>query len=160
MKKIYAILERLICILAIVLLSLIATILFVKSNNELILVIIAYVCIVFIVVALLKLFFISSHIIIKDNIVKIFDFPFCATNQFYEKKRGLISWNSEINLKEVEKIELVKLTKNDKKKYIGYHHLFSKYIKVYIKNSNANKYIYISIYTNKQIMDLLKYFHK
>ena len=95
----------------------------------------------------------------KDK-VKILNNPLFATNKFYVQKRNLISWNNEIDLKEVEKIEIIKLSKNDKKKYIGYNHLFSKYIKVYIKNSNANKYVYISIYTKKQIMNLLKYFNK
>ena len=72
----------------------------------------------------------------------------------------MISWNNEIILNEVKKIEIVKLSKNEKMKYIGYNHLFSKYLKVYIKDSNANKYVYISIYTNKQTNEIIKYFRK
>lgn len=86
MKKIYSIFERLVCIFSILLLSLIAVILFVKYNSEIILVVIAYICIVLIIVALLKLFSFSSHIIIRDNNVKVFDFPLLATNKFYVKK--------------------------------------------------------------------------
>jgi len=36
-----------------------------------------------IIVALLKLFSFPSHIIIRDNVVKVFDFPLLAINKFY-----------------------------------------------------------------------------
>lgn len=150
MKKIYSIFERFVCILAILLLSLIATILFVKFNNEIILVVMAYACIVFIVVAVMKLFFIPSHIIIKENSLKVYDFPLFATNKFYKKKRSLILYNGEIDINEVEKIELVKLTKEEQKKHIGYNHLFNKYLKFHLKYGNS-KYVYISNYSKSQI---------
>ena len=103
MKKIYSIFERLACIFSILLLSIIVIILFIKYNSEFIVVILVYICILFIIVALLKLFSIPSHIIIRENNVKVFDFPLLATNKFYVKKRGLILYNSEFYISEVEK---------------------------------------------------------
>lgn len=86
MKKIYSIFERLVCIFLILLLSLIAVTLFLKYNSEIILVVIAYICVVLTIVALLKLFTFPSHIDIRDNMVKVFDFPLLSTNKFYVKK--------------------------------------------------------------------------
>lgn len=86
MKKIYSIFERLACIFSILLLSIIVIILFIKYNSEFIVVVLVYICILFIIVALLKLFSIPSHIIIRENNVKVFDFPLLATNKFYVKK--------------------------------------------------------------------------
>ena len=120
MKKIYALFERLFCIFSILMLSVIAVILFVKNNSEIILIIIAYTCIVFIVLALLKLFSFPSHIIIRDNRVKVFDFPLFATNKFYDKKRSLILYNSEIDINYVEKIELIKFKKEEQKNFISH----------------------------------------
>ena len=83
MKKVYSIFERLVCIFLILLLSLIAVTLFLKYNSEIILVVIGYICVVLTIVALLKLFTFPSHIDIRDNMVKVFDFPLLATNKFY-----------------------------------------------------------------------------
>ena len=123
MKKIYSIFERLVCIFLILLLSLISVILFLKYNSEIILIVIAHACIVLIIVALLELIFLPSHIVIGNNTVKVFDFPLLATNKFYVKKRSLILYNSEININDVEKIEIITLTKEEQNKYIGYKHI-------------------------------------
>ena len=91
--------------------------------------------------------------------MKVYDFPLLATNEFYVKKRSLILWNSEIDINEVKGVELVKLTKEQKEKYVGYNHLFDRYIKVSLNYSNSDKYIYVSIYSKsqiKKIMDLLR----
>ena len=154
MKKIYSLLERSICIFAILLLSIIAIILFVKFNSNIILVIMAYICIIFIVVAVLKLLSFSSYIIISNSMVKVFDFPLFATNKFYDKKRSLILYNNEIDINEVEKIELIKLTKEEQKKYIGYNHLFKKCLKFNLKYGNP-KYVYVGNYSNYQIKKII-----
>lgn len=156
MKKIYSIFERLVCIFLILLLSLVTVILFLKYNSEIILVIIAYVCVVLIIVALLKLFSFPSCIIIKDNNVKVFDFPLLATNKFYQERRSLILWNSEIDINEVKSAEIVKLTKEQKLKFIGYIHFSDRYIKVSLKNSNSDKYIYVSCYSKSQIQKIIE----
>ena len=155
MKKIYSIYERLVSIFSILLLSIIAVILFTKYNSHIILVIIAYICIVFIVVALLKLFSFPSHIVIRDNKIKVFDFPLLATNKFYAKKRSLILYNSEINIDDVEKIEIITLTREEQLKYIGYKHLLRKYLKLNLKYGNP-KYVYIGNYSNYQIKKIIK----
>ena len=158
MKKIYSIKERIIYMPSIVVLGLLQLILMINFSDNIVIVIIAYTCIVFIVTALLKLFSFPYHIVINNNRMKIFDFPLLATNKFYKKKRSLILWNGEINIDEVKSVELVKLTKKEQEKYIGYIHFFNRYIKVKLNNSNSNKYIYASIYSNLQIkliIDLL-----
>ncbi len=154
MKKIYSIFERLICISSILILSLIAIILFLKHNSEIILVIIAYTCVVLIVLALIKLVSIPNHIIINNNKIKVYDFPLFATNKFYNKK-SLISYNSEIEIKDIEKIELVTLTKKEQNNYIGYKHLQKKYLKIFLKYGNP-KYVYVGNYSNFQIKKIIK----
>lgn len=156
MKKIYSIFERIVCIFSILLLSLIAAILFLKYNSEIILVFIAYVCIVSIIAFLLKLFSIPSHVIITDKYVRVFDFPLLATNKFYVKKDSLISYNSEININDVEKIEVITLTKEEQKKYIGYKHILKKYLKFQLKYGKS-KYVYVGNYSNHQIKKIIEY---
>ena len=155
MKKIYPIFERLACIFSILLFSIITTILFVKYNSEIMLVVIAYICIVFIVVALIKLFYLPSHIIIRDNNVKVFDFPLLATNKFYVKKRSLILYNSKININDVDKIEIITLTRGQQNNYIGYKHLSRRYLKFTLKYGNP-KYMYVGNYSNYQIKKIIK----
>ena len=96
MKKIYPIYERLFFIFLIILLSIVSIFLFIKYSSIIILYFMAWVCVVFIVAALIKLFSIPSYIIISNTKVTVFDFPFLATNKFYEKKKGLIQYNGEI----------------------------------------------------------------
>lgn len=159
MKKIYSIFERLICISSILILSLIAIILFLKYNSEIILVIIAYTCVVLIVLALIKLVSIPNHIIINDNKIKVYDFPLFATNKFYNKNRSLISYNSEIEIKDIEKIELVTLTKKEQNNYIGYKHLQKKYLKIFLKYGNP-KFVYVGSYSKNQIKQIIKLLQK
>ncbi len=154
-KKIYSIFERLVCIFLILILSLTVIILFVKYDSEIVLVVVAYLCIALIIIVLLKLFSFSSHIIIRDNMVKVFDFPLFATNKFYIKKRSLIQYNSEIDLNDIDKIELIKLTKEEQYNYIGHKHLLRKYLKINLKYGNP-KYVYVGNYSNYQIKKIIK----
>lgn len=154
MKKIYPIFEIIFYISLILLLSLVVFIFFIKCNSKIFLEIIAIVCIIHIIAFILKLFTFPSHIIIGD-IVKVFDYPLLATNKFYVKKSGLIDYNSKIFYDEIAKIEIVKLMKKDKKKYVGYVHFFSKYLKICLKHGNA-KYVYVGLYSNYQIKKIIK----
>ena len=156
MEKVYSIKERIIYTLLIVVLGVFQLKLLLNYSDNITIVIIAYTCVVFIVLALLKLFSFPYHIIVRNNRMKVYDFPLLATNKFYDKKRSLILWNSEINIDEVKTVELVKLTKEQKTKYIGYNHLFNRYIKVSLNNSHSDKYIYVSIYSKSQINKIIK----
>lgn len=155
MKKIYSVKERIIYTLIASILGLLQLILLINFNNNIKIVILAYICLFIVVLALIKLFSIPYHLVIDNNRMKVYDFPLFATNKFYRKKRSLILWNSEINIDEVKNVEIVKLTKEEKKKYIGYVHLFEKYIKISLYNSNRNKYIYVSIYSSSQIKKIM-----
>lgn len=156
MKKIYSIKERIIYTLIASNLGLLQLMLLINFIDNIKIVILAYICLFIVVLALIKLFSIPYHIIIENNRMKVYDFPLFATNKFYKKKRSLILWNSEINIDEVKCVELVKLTKEQKEKYIGYNHLFDRYIKVSLNNANSDKYIYVSIYSKTQIKKIMK----
>ena len=155
MKKQYSIKERIIYTLLIIILGLFQLILLLNYIDNTPIVLIAYACIVVIVALLIKLFAIPYHIVINNNRIKVYDFPLLATNKFYDKKRSLILWNSEIDICEVKSVEIVKLTKEQKIKFIGYIHFSNRYIKVSLNNSNSVKYIYVSIYSKTQIKKII-----
>ena len=159
MKKMYAMKERAFCVYLIILFSALDVILFVNNNDSTILVFAFYMCLAFIVLAFLKIFFIPCHIIFSNNNIKVFDFPFGATNRYYHKKRNLIEWNSNIHISEVETIELIKLTKEEQRSYIGYKHLFNKYLKISLK-SGKSKYINVRYYSKAQIEKIIKTIQK
>ena len=156
MKKIYSIKERIIYTLLIIVLGLFQLTLLLNYIDNTTIVIIAYTCVVVVIALLIKLFAIPYHIVINNNRMKVYDFPLLATNKFYDKKRSLILWNSEIDINEIKSVKLVKLTKEQKMKHIGYIHLFDRYIKVSLNNSNRNKYIYVYVYSKSQIRQIIK----
>ena len=66
-------------------------------------------------------------------------------------------YNSNWNIypSEIESIEVVKLSKEDKRKYTSARILFSKYLKVNLKFGHS-KYVYISHYSIYQINKIIK----
>lgn len=66
-------------------------------------------------------------------------------------------YNSNWNIypSEIESIEVVKLSKEDKRKYTSARFLFSKYLKVNLKFGHS-KYVYITHYSNYQINKIIK----
>ncbi len=56
---------------------------------------------------------------------------------------------------EVESIEIVKLTKKEKRKHTSARFLFSKYLKVNLKSGHF-KYMYVSHYSNYQIKKIIQ----
>ena len=56
---------------------------------------------------------------------------------------------------EVESVELVKLSKEEKKKYTSAKFLFDRYLKVNFEDGNS-KYIYVSHYSDSQIIEIAK----
>ncbi len=89
----------------------------------------------------------------------IVDLPCDLMNAFYVvnfKKNGKdIRGNWVIYLSEVESVEVVNLTKEEKKKYTSAKFLFNKYLKVNLKYGHS-KYVYVSHYSNRQIQDIIK----
>ncbi len=96
-----------------------------------------------------------NYIVIDKGLIVVNDYPFLGSKRNL-KNSQLQTANSCIMLDEIESFEIVSLTKEEKKQYIGQKHIFSKYLKFKIKNSDENKYIYVSVYTKKQIDYLLK----
>ena len=56
---------------------------------------------------------------------------------------------------EIESIEIVKMSKEEKRKYTSARFLFSKYLKVNLKFGHI-KYIYVSHYSNYQIKKIIQ----
>ena len=54
----------------------------------------------------------------------------------------------------MEKIELIKLTKEEQKVYMGYKHLFNIFLKFNLK-CGTPKYVYVGNYANYQIKKIL-----
>ena len=160
MKRIYSIKERIIYTLSIVVLGVLSLTFMMNFSENTVMIILAYMGITFIVLALAKLFSFPYHIVVNNNRMQVFDFPLLATNKFYIKKRSLILWNGEVHLDEVKSVELVKLTAEEKIKYIGVRHLFDKYIKIGLNNSSSYKYIYVSMYSNFQIKKIITILNK
>ena len=67
-----------------------------------------------------------------------------------------LKYNSEININDVEKIEVITLTKEEQKKYIGYKHILKKYLKFQLKYGKS-KYVYVGNYSNHQIKKIIEY---
>ena len=66
-------------------------------------------------------------------------------------------YNSNWNIypSEIESIEIVKLSKEEKRRYTSARFLFSKYLKVNMKFGHC-KYVYVSHYSNHQIKKIIK----
>ena len=56
---------------------------------------------------------------------------------------------------EIESVEIVKLSKEEKKKYTSVRFLFSKYLKINLRFGHC-KYVYVSHYTNHQIKKIIQ----
>ena len=56
---------------------------------------------------------------------------------------------------EIERVEIVKLSKEEKKKYTSVRFLFSKYLKINLRFGHC-KYVYVSHYTNLQIKKIIQ----
>lgn len=74
---------------------------------------------------------------------------------FKSNERDLHS-NWIIYPSEVEKISVVKLTKEEKRRYTSAKFLFSKYLKIEMKYGNV-KYVYISHYSKWQIKKIIEF---
>ena len=93
----------------------------------------------------------ANYILYTDDIVIIVDEPFWDTNKVINKYSGVMRTNSCVFIEEVEKVELVRLSLKEKRQFVGHRHLWSRYLKVHIKNSSTKKYIYVFGYSWWQI---------
>lgn len=61
-----------------------------------------------------------------------------------------IQWNQEIILSEVEAVEVVRLSREEKRVKVYYKHLRNKYLKICLKYGKT-KYVYVGNYSGRQI---------
>ena len=87
--------------------------------------------------------------------VGILNCPILSTNKTREMYGSLINYNDSVFLDEVDRVEVVKLSNAEKVRHIGHKHIFSRYLKIHIKHSSAHKYIYISIYSKRQVKKII-----
>ena len=73
----------------------------------------------------------------------------------YAKNDKDINSNWFVYPSEIKTISVVKLTKNEKRKYTSARFIFSKYLKVEMRYDHV-KYIYVSHYSNRQINKIIK----
>lgn len=92
----------------------------------------------------------------KAGNVRIVNMPLLSTNKTEKKYGSLIDYNNSVFVNEVENVEIVTLSNAQKRCHIGHRHLFSRYLKIQLKNSASHKYIYISIYSKSQVKRIIK----
>ena len=89
--------------------------------------------------------------------VEILNCPILSTNKTRAMYGSLISYNDSVLLDEVDYVEVVRLTNAQKTRLIGHKHIFSRYLKIHMKHSASQKYIYISIYSKSQVRKIIKF---
>ena len=100
---------------------------------------------------IIVIFIAANYISYTEDIVIVVDRPYWDTNKVINRYSGVIRNNSCIFIEEVEKVELVRLSLKEKRQFVGHRHLWSRYLKVHIKNSSTKKYIYVAYYSWWQI---------
>lgn len=96
------------------------------------------------------------YCVINNNSVHFHYFPF--TTSWNKATNNIdIRWNQDITISEVNDIEIVKLTEEEKQTKVYYKHWFNKYLKINMKYCNP-KYVYIGNYSNYQIEKIIKLF--
>ena len=78
---------------------------------------------------------------------------FYLVNHNSNSKDLLSNW--VIYPSEIEKITVVKLSKEEKRRYTSAKFLFSKYLKIEMKYGHT-KYVYVSHYSDRQIQEIIK----
>ncbi len=97
---------------------------------------------------------IFRYCVIKDDAIYFHYFPF--TKSWQEASNNIdIRWNQNVSISEIQDIEIVKLTEEEKKTKVYYKHWFNKYLKIGLKSGNS-KYVYVGNYSNCQIKNIIK----
>ena len=131
-----------------------AVILFIKQIDSYVWGFIWVICASCTVAFVCKLTIFSSYFLVFSYRIEADDTPISATNKFLKKKIDLIQYNNNIFIEEIESIEIVRLTKDERKKYLGFKYPFGKFMKFNIKNGRP-KYICVGQYTKKEINRIL-----
>lgn len=91
--------------------------------------------------------------IVNNESVYFHYFPF-TTNWEKAADNIDIRWNQEMFISEIESIEIVKLSRAEKKQ-VFYKHWGNKYLKINLKYGK-NKFVYIGNYSKQQIEKIIK----
>lgn len=93
---------------------------------------------------------------IENNEVRFYHMPL---TKGWEKAVNNIDarWNHRFLISEVAAIEIVKLTKEEKRAKVYYRHWFNRYLKITLKYG-AVKYIYVGSYAGLQIRKMMELF--
>lgn len=102
-------------------------------------------------------------------LIFVYSLSFYTKNPQSERERRMIEkryfniddqWNLQhIPISEIEYVEIVKLTQDEKCAKVHYKHLFNKYLKFTLKKSDTQygnvKYIYVGNYSKRQIKKIV-----
>lgn len=102
---------------------------------------------------IIVLFLFVRHCKVDYNIANFYYFPF-TTSRYKVSHNIDANWNQKIILSEIKDIEIVKLTKEEKRTKVFYKHWFNKYLKINLI-SGSTKYVYVGNYTNSQIQKII-----
>ena len=90
----------------------------------------------------------------NNNSINFHYFPFTTSwNNTTNNIDG--RWNQNVFISEIESIEIVKLTEQEKQTKVYYKHWFNKYLKINLRCGNP-KYVYVGNYSNHQIKEIVK----
>ena len=105
------------------------------------------------IASIIVLFLFVRHFKVDYNTAEFYYFPF--TTSWYKVSHNIdANWNQKIILSEIKDIEIVKLTKEEKRTKVFYKHWFNKYLKINLI-SGSTKYVYVGNYTNSQIQKII-----
>ena len=102
---------------------------------------------------IIVLFLFVRHCKVDYNIANFYYFPFTISRCKVSHNIDA-NWNQKIILLEIKDIEIVKLTKEEKRTKVFYKHWFNKYLKINLI-SGSTKYVYVGNYTNSQIQKII-----
>lgn len=90
------------------------------------------------------------------NSDKVFFYQMPRASSWEKAKNNIdIQWNQEVFFADIDSVEIVKLTKEEKKTKVYYKHFRNKYLKINMKKDNP-KYVYIGGYSESQIKDICR----
>lgn len=94
------------------------------------------------------------YFVFNNDTVHFHYFPFTTS---WDKAANNIDirWNQNILISEIENIEIVKITDEERKTKVYYKHWFNKYLLINLKNGDS-KYVYVGNYSNNQIKKIIK----
>ena len=99
--------------------------------------------------------FLFKYILVTSERIYFHYFPF--TKSWKKAAKNIdICWNQNVFISEIKDIEIVKLTKEEKRTKVYYKHWFNKYLKINLKYGNP-KYVYVGNYSKYQINKLIRF---